>query len=170
MRKELDAIKLGNSQKKSNTGKSQESNEVNSGSEKEKPRSQEELNKVEHTGLKEEQSKVEESQQNSNSLPNVIFQTLEHTGLKEEQSKVEESQQDSSNSLPNVIFQTLDYIIGSISSFFSWLFGSKEKEQPAQQSDDNLSLLKFDVSKLDHDVGDHSSDNHNHYHSSDDLI
>ncbi|MDG7053658.1 MAG: hypothetical protein LKM45_07420, partial [Wolbachia endosymbiont of Alcedoecus sp.] len=42
LRKELDAIKLGNSQKESNTGKSQESNEVNSGSEKGKPQSQEE--------------------------------------------------------------------------------------------------------------------------------
>ncbi|MCM1002359.1 hypothetical protein [Wolbachia pipientis] len=137
LRKELDAIKLGNSQKESNTGKSQESNEVNSGSEKGKPQSQEELNKVKYTGSKEEQSKVEESQQ--------------------------DTQQ-------SVIFQALDYIIGSISSFFSWLFGSKEKEQPTQQSDDNLSLLKFDVSELDHDVGDHLSDNHNHYHSSDDLI
>lgn len=144
LRKELDAIRLGNSQKESNTEKSQEkqeSNEVNSGSGKEKSRSQEELNKVEHTGSKEEQSKIEESQQDA---------------------------QQPSDSSPNVIFQTLDYIIGSISSFFLYLFGSKEKEQPAQQSDDSPSLFEFNASELDHDVGDHLSDSH--YHSSDELI
>jgi hypothetical protein len=68
-----------------------------------------------------------------------------------------------SNSLSNVIIQALDYIIGSISSFFSRLFGSKEKESNqhhAQQSDDNLSLLKFETNELDHDVRNHLLDNH----------
>ncbi|MDR2977896.1 MAG: hypothetical protein LBU56_00345 [Rickettsiales bacterium] len=52
----------------------------------------------------------------------VDYASPEHTGSKEEQSKVEESQQGTqrpSDSSPNVIFQALDYIIGSISSFFS---------------------------------------------------
>jgi len=65
--------------------------------------------------------------------------------------------------LSNVIIQALDYIIGSISSFFSWLFGFKEKEsnqQHAQQSDDNLSLLKYETNELDHDVRNHLLDNH----------
>jgi hypothetical protein len=103
--------------------------------------------------------------------PEEEVNEVEHTGSKEEQSNVEESQQGTqqpSDSSPNVIFQALDYIIGSISSFFSWLFGSKEKEQPAQQSDGSLSLFEFDASELDHDVGDHVSNNH--YHSSDELI
>lgn len=97
----------------------------------------------------------------------VDYASPEHTGSKEEHSKVEESQQDTQQSVSNVIFQALDYIISSISLFFSWLFGSKEKEQPTQQSD-GLSLFEFDASRLDHDVGDYLSDNH--YYSSDELI
>ncbi|MGL9688572.1 MAG: hypothetical protein ACR5K6_02250 [Wolbachia sp.] len=92
-------ISRSNPEEEVNTEKSQEeqeSNEMNSRSGKEKSWSQEELNKVEYTGSKEKQSKIEESQQDT---------------------------QQPSDSLPNVIFQALDYIICSISSFFSWLLG-----------------------------------------------
>ncbi|WP_341812469.1 hypothetical protein [Wolbachia endosymbiont (group A) of Conops quadrifasciatus] len=85
-----------------------------------------------------------------------------------------------SNFLSN-IFSAIKSVIDSISSFFSWLFGSKEEEQSdnnlslfnlsEEQSDDNLSLLKPDVN---HDadenyVGNYSLCNHN-YHQHDDLI
>ncbi len=85
-----------------------------------------------------------------------------------------------SNFLSN-IFSAIKSVIDSISSFFSWLFGSKEEEQSdnnlsllnlsEEQSDDNLSLLKPDVNQ-DADenyVGNYSLCNHD-YHQHDDLI
>ncbi|WP_341816689.1 hypothetical protein [Wolbachia endosymbiont (group A) of Agelastica alni] len=101
-------------------------------------------------------------------------------GKEPEPESAEEDTQQPSNFLSN-IFSTIKFIIGSISSLFSWLFGSKEEEQSdnnlsllnlsEEQSDDNLSLLKPDVN---HDaeenyVGNYSLCNHD-YHQHDDLI
>ncbi len=86
---------------------------------------------------------------------------VEQSNVEEEKSSQQDTQQPS-NFLSN-IFSTIKFVIGSISSLFSWLFGSKEEEQ----SDDNLSLLKPDVDELGHDVRDHLSD---YYHSPDEFM
>ncbi|WP_265025471.1 hypothetical protein [Wolbachia endosymbiont (group A) of Bibio marci] len=108
----------------------------------------------------------------SRSKPEQDVDEVDHTEGKEP----EEDTQQPSNFLSN-IFSAIKSIIDSISSFFSWLFGSKEEEQSddnlsllnlsEEQSDDNLSLLKPDVDKLGHDVRDHLSD---HYHSPDEFM
>ncbi|WP_065094989.1 MULTISPECIES: hypothetical protein [unclassified Wolbachia] len=102
-------------------------------------------------------------------------QDVDDTAGKEpEPGSAEEDTQQPSSFLSN-IFSTIKSIIDSISSLFSWLFGSKE-----EKSDDNLSLFKLDANELDHDVKpdanelghdvrDHLSDNYNHYNSSDGL-
>lgn len=91
-------------------------------------------------------------------------------GKEPEPESAEEDTQQPSNFLSN-IFLTIKSIIDSISSFFLWLFGSKEEEQSdestQQPSADDLSLLKPDVDKLGHDVRDHLSD---HYHSPDEFM
>ncbi|NEV49532.1 hypothetical protein EUZ93_03400 [Wolbachia pipientis] len=99
-------------------------------------------------------------------------QDVDDTAGKEpEPESAEEDTQQPSNFLSN-IFSAIKSVIDSISSFFSWLFGSKE-----EKSDDNLSLFKLDANELDHDVKpdanelghdvrDHLSDNYNHYNSS----
>ncbi len=115
----------------------------------------------------------------SRSKPEQDVDEVDHTEGKEP----EENTQQPSNFLSN-IFPAIKSIIDSISSLFSWLFGSKEKEQSdnnssllnlsEEQSDDNPSLFKLDANELDHnvkpdanelgyDVRDHLSDNYNHY-------
>ncbi|MDE5062349.1 hypothetical protein [Wolbachia endosymbiont of Drosophila tsacasi] len=92
-------------------------------------------------------------------------QDVDDTAGKEpEPESAEEDTQQPSNFLSN-IFSAIKSVIDSISSFFSWLFGSKE-----EKSDDNLSLFKLDANELGHDVRDHLSDNYNHYNSSDGLM
>ncbi|QMV45973.1 hypothetical protein HC358_02565 [Wolbachia pipientis] len=103
-------------------------------------------------------------------------QDVDDTAGKEpEPESAEEDTQQPSNFLSN-IFSAIKSVIDSISSFFSWLFGSKE-----EKSDDNLSLFKLSANELDHDVKpdanelghdvrDHLSDNYTHYNSSDGLM
>lgn len=71
--------------------------------------------------------------------------------VEEEKSNQQDTQQPS-NFLSN-IFPAIKSVIDSISSFFSWLFGSKEEEQ----SDNNLSLLELNV---DDNIAGNFTNNH----------
>ncbi|MDX5495171.1 MAG: hypothetical protein O7198_00625 [Wolbachia endosymbiont of Nomada marshamella] len=96
--------------------------------------------------------------------------------VEEEKSNQQDTQQPS-NFLSSIIFPAIKSVIDSISSFFSWLFESKEEEQSdnnlsllnlsEEQSDDNLSLLKPDVN---HDADENYVGNYSDYHQHDDLI
>ncbi|UPA54640.1 hypothetical protein MWH06_04920 [Wolbachia pipientis] len=128
----------------------------------------------------EPESEKEPEEDISRSKPEQDVDEVDYTEGKEP----EEDTQQPSNFLSSIIFPAIKSIIDSISSLFSWLFGSKEKEQSdnnssllnlsEEQSDDNPSLFKLDANELDHnvkpdanelgyDVRDHLSDNYNHY-------
>jgi len=106
----------------------------------------------------EPESEKEPEEDISRSKPEQDVDEVDYTEGKEP----EEDTQQPSNFLSNIIFPAIKSIIDSISSLFSWLFGSKEKEQSdnnssllnlsEEQSDDNPSLFKLDANELDHNV------------------
>ncbi len=96
-----------------------------------------------------------------------ISEWLDKTLISRSKSEVDVDEIEQPSNFLSNIFPAIKSVIDSISSFFSWLFGSKKEEQ----SDNNLSLLKPDVN---HDadenyVGNYSLCNHD-YHQHDDLI
>lgn len=104
---------------------------------------------------------------------NYNFSTTGHRSTelnKVESTHLQTNSTEQSGSFSNFIFSAIELIVGSISSFFSWIFGFAN-EKSVQQSEFNL-----EVDELDHNFEEncinnyHASDDYNHYNSPDGLL